>query len=132
MNATTIKLIDGKIEELKKDIAAMKTSNDVTKNTRGTQLYKMGRDRRVLCLIKALIAQLPTDVKLTDADKDTLVLLTTLKAERAAFTKIEVAEGDVFLDVLKKYSDRKTHSIMNAVEKAGLKVDYTTGKLVRA
>lgn len=122
-----IKLIDGKLSELKADIAAMKTNKDVAKSTRGTQLYKMGRDRKVLCLIKALLEANPA-VKLSDDDNDTLVSITTLKSERT-FSPIVVAEGEMFLDVLQRYSDRKTNSVMKAVEKAGLHVDYTTGKL---
>ena len=122
-----IKLIDGKLAELKADIAAMKTNEGVAKSTRGTQLYKMGRDRKILCLIKSLLEANPA-VKLSDDDNDTLVSITTLKTERT-FSPIVVAEGEMFLDVLQRYSDRKTNSVMKAVEKAGLHVDYTTGKL---
>lgn len=124
-----IKLIDGKLSELKADIAAMKTNEGVAKSTRGTQLYKMGRDRKILCLIKSLLEANPA-VKLSDDDNDTLVSITTLKSERI-FSPIVVAEGEMFLDVLQRYSDRKTNSVMKAVEKAGLHVDYTTGKLAK-
>lgn len=124
-----IKLIDGKLAELKADIATMKTNEGVAKSTRGTQLYKMGRDRKILCLIKALLEANPT-VKLNDDDNDTLISITTLKSERT-FSPIVVAEGEMFLDVLQRYSDRKTNSVMKAVEKAGLHVDYTTGKLAK-
>lgn len=124
-----IKLIDGKLSELKADIAAMKTNEDVAKSTRGTQLYKMGRDRKILCLIKSLLEANPT-VKLSGDDNDTLVSITTLKTERT-YSPIIVAEGEMFLDVLQRYSDRKTNSIMKAVEKAGLHVDYATGKLAK-
>lgn len=124
-----IKLIDEKINELKADIAAMKTNETVAKSTRGTQLYKMGRDRKILCLIRSLLEANPA-VKLSSSDNDTLVSITTLKTERT-FSPIVVAEGEMFLDVLQKYSDKKTNSIMKAVEKAGLHVDYATGKLAK-
>lgn len=124
-----IKLIDEKLSELKADIATMKTNESVAKSTRGTQLYKMGRDRKVLCLIKSLLEANPT-VKLSDDDLNTFVSITTLKSERT-FSPIVVAEGEMFLDVLQRYSDRKTNSIMKAVEKAGLHVDYATGKLTK-
>ena len=124
-----IKLIDEKLSELKADIAAMKTNETVAKSTRGTQLYKMGRDRKILCLIRSLLEANPS-IKLSSNDNDTLVSITTLKTERT-FSPIIVAEGEMFLDVLQRYSDKKTNSIMKAVEKAGLHVDYTTGKLAK-
>lgn len=124
-----IKLLDEKLNELKSDIATMKTNTEVAKSTRGTQLYKMGRDRKILCLIKSLLEANPS-IKLSDDDNDTLVSITTLKSERT-FSPIVVAEGEMFLDVLQRYSDRKTNSIMKAIEKAGLHVDYATGKLAK-
>lgn len=124
-----IKLIDEKLNELKADIAAMKTNETVAKSTRGTQLYKMGRDRKILCLIRSLLEANPA-VKLSSSDNDTLIAITTLKAERT-FSPIVVAEGEMFLDVLQRYSDKKTNSIIKAIEKTGLHVDYTTGKLAK-
>ena len=57
MNTTInfTQLVDEKIDELKSQIAAMKVNETLSKNTRGTQLYKLGRDRRVLHLIRSLL-----------------------------------------------------------------------------
>lgn len=125
-----IKLIDEKLNELKADIAAMKTNENVAKSTRGTQLYKMGRDRKILYLIRSLLEANPS-IELNSNDNDTLISITTLKTERSTFSPIVVAEGEMFLDVLQRYSNRKTNSIMKGIEKAGLHVDYATGKLVK-
>lgn len=128
------KLVEEKINELKSTIASLKTSDAVTKNTRGTQLYKLGRERRVLHLINSLLTQLGDNTKLEKDDLDTFVLITTLASERAERTSIEVCEGDSILDLLQKYDGKKDiqHKLTTACEKAGLKLDYTTGKVVKA
>ena len=104
INYTT--LVEEKIADLKSQIATMKTNEAVSKNTRGTQLYKLGRERRVLHLINALLTQIE-DVKLEKDDLDTFVLVTTLSEERANRTSIEVKEGDNILELMQKYEDKK-------------------------
>jgi hypothetical protein len=131
INYTT--LVEEKIADLKSQIATMKTNEAVSKNTRGTQLYKLGRERRVLHLINALLTQIE-DVKLEKDDLDTFVLVTTLSEERANRTSIEVKEGDNILELMQKYEDKKDlqKKLVAACEKAGLKLDYSTGKVVKA
>jgi hypothetical protein len=128
------KLVEEKINELKSTIANLKTSDAVTKNTRGTQLYKLGRERRVLHLINSLLAQLGDNAKLEKDDLDTFVLITTLASERTERTSVEVCEGDNILDLLQKYDGKKDiqRKLMAACEKEGLKLDYTAGKVVKA
>lgn len=132
MKTTFKSLVDEKINELKSVIAVTKTDDKITKNTRGTKMYKLGRDRRVLCLIRALL-ETCDESKLSDADKDTLTLLTTLENERTAY-KVEVQEGDSIMDLLQRYQDTKdiAAKIQKACERNGLKQDYATGTIVKA
>ena len=72
MNATKInysQLCEEKIADLKAQITAMKTNESISKNTRGTQLYKLGRERRVLHLINSLITQVGDKVKFDEDDE---------------------------------------------------------------
>lgn len=137
MNATKINyttLVEEKIADLKSQIAAMKTNESISKNTRGTQLYKLGRDRRVLHLINSLIAQVGDKIKLSEDDMDTFVLITTLSGERASRTSVEVHEGDSILELLQKYADKKDiqKKIQTACEKVGLVMNFKTGLIEAA
>ena len=96
-------------------------------------MYALGRDRRVLHLIRTLMEANP-DIKLDPADSDTFVLITTLAAERTVQSSVVVNEGDLILDLLQKYADKKdiATKLNKACEKAGLKLDYAAGKVVKA
>lgn len=134
MNTTTkLSLIDEKLNELKSTIAETKVSESISKNTRSTKLYALGRERRVLHLIRSLIEANP-DVKLDKNDSDTFVLITTLATERVVQSSVEVHEGDKILDLLKKYEDKKNiaDKLNKACEKSGLKLDYAKGIVVKA
>ena len=131
INYTT--LVEEKICDLKSQIAAMKVNEVLSKNTRGTQLYKLGRDRRVLHLINALLTQIE-DVKLSEDDMDTFVLITTLSGERATRSSVEVHEGDSIQELLEKYQDKKDilKKLQNACEKANLVMNFKTGLIETA
>lgn len=133
-NVNYVKLVDEKINELKTQIAAMKVNETLSKNTRGTQLYKLGRECRVLHLVSSLVSQLGDKVVLNDADRDTLVLITTLASERPERTSVEVQEGDSILELMQKYADKKDlqRKLVQACEKKGLKLDYKSGTVVKA
>lgn len=132
MSTTTkLSIIDEKLDELKSTIAATKTSDAISKNTRSTKLYALGKERRVLHLIRSLIEKNP-DVKLSEDDANTFVLITTLASERVYKSPVEIHEGDSILEILQKYQDYKTDTITKAAEKAGLKMDYTKGVFVKA
>ena len=122
-------LCEEKIADLKSAIAAMKVNETLSKNTRGTQLYKLGRERRVLHLISSLITQAGDKIKLSEDDLDTFVLITTLAGERAVRSSIEVKEGDSIQELLEKYQDKKDilKKLQTACEKAGLVMDFKTG-----
>lgn len=128
-----LKLIDERVTDLKSVIATLKVS-DCNKNTRSTQLYKLGRQRRVMNLIKSLVNQLGDDIKLTDADKDTFVLITTLSTERATRTQVECNVGDDIVETLQKYQHVKNISekLNKYCEKNGLVFNYATGKIDKA
>lgn len=126
-----LSLVDEKLNELKSTIAATTTSDAISKNTRSTKLYALGRERRVLHLVRSLIKANP-DIKLDKDDADTFVLITTLASERTVQSSIVINEGDNILEVLQKYQDRKAASVTKAAEKAGLKMDYASGKFVKA
>lgn len=130
-NVNYTNMVQEKINDLKSQIAAMKTNETLSKNTRGTQLYKLGRDRRILHLIASLLKD---DTKLEGDDLDTFVLITTLSSERAERTSIEVKEGDTILELMQKYEEKRDlqKKLIAACEKAGLKLDYTSGKVVKA
>ena len=139
MNTTInfTQLVDEKIDELKSQIAAMKVNETLSKNTRGTQLYKLGRDRRVLHLIRSLLTLAGDDdglVELSENDMNTFVLITTLAGERTERSSIEVNEGDSILELLQKYEEKKDlqKKLVAACEKKGLKLDYTSGTVVKA
>ena len=131
MNASKInftQLVEEKIADLKSAIAAMKTNESLSKNTRGTQLYKLGRERRVLHLINALLSQIE-NVKLSEDDMDTFVLITTLAGERAIRSSVEVHEGDSIQELLEKYQDKKDilKKLQNACEQMSLVMNFKTG-----
>lgn len=138
--ATTIKtsLIEEKIDELKKLIATTKTRNVedptdptyISKNTRSTQLYHMGREKRVLHLILSLIKANP-DVTLSPEDSETFALITTLASERVT-TKYVFNEGDDVLELMERYPNLSRKDMEARLEKLGLKIDFTTKKVVKA
>ena len=137
MNASKInysQLCEEKIADLKSQIAAMKTNESISKNTRGTQLYKLGRERRVLHLINSLITQVGDKVMFDKGDMDTFVLITTLAEERAARSSIEVKEGDSIQALLEKYQDKKDifKKLQIACEKAGLIMNFKTGLIEKS
>lgn len=139
--ATTIKtsLVEEKINELKSAIEVMKRRNVdnptdptyISKNTRSTQLYHMGREKRVLHLILALIKANP-DVTLTPEDSETFALITTLASERVT-TKYQFNVGDSLLDIMTKYENLSRKDLDTKLEKLGLKMDYAnTKKVIKA
>ena len=138
MATTKISIVEGKINELTAAIKVM-TARDTTnptdptyiaKSTKQTQLYHMKRERRVLALVKNLIAANP-DVKLSDTDQETFVLITTLASERSV-TKYQFNEGDSIYDIMTKYENLSRKDLDKKLEKLGLKADFAAGKVVKA
>lgn len=138
MATTKITLAEEKINELTSFIKVMtaretEDKNDPTyiaKSTKQTQLYHMKRERRVLALIKHLIAANP-DLQLSPEDQETFVLITTLSSERKA-TKYVFNEGDDLYDTMSKYENLSRKDLEKKLEKIGLKADFAAGKIVKA
>lgn len=136
MATTKTSLVEGKINELTKSIKVMTARNTedptdptyISKSTKQTQLYHMKRERRVLNLVKNLIAANP-DVKLSPEDQDTFVLITTLSSERTV-SKYIFNEGDALLDIMTKYENLSRKDLDTKLAKLGLKMDYENTKTV--
>lgn len=138
--ATTLKtsLVEEKINELTKAIKVMtaRETEDrtnptyISKNTKQTQLYHMKRERRVLALVKSLVAANP-DLTLSQEDQETFVLITTLASERTN-TKYVFNVGDSLLDIMTKYENLSRKDLDTKLEKLGLKMDYEKTKKVVA
>lgn len=138
MATTKITLVDGKINELTsliKVMTARETENKldptyIAKSTKQTQLYHMKRERRVLALIKHLIAANP-DLQLSTEDQETFVLITTLSEERKT-TKYVFNEGDDIYTIMTKYENLSRKDLDKKLEKLGLKADFASGKIIKA
>ena len=138
--ATTLKtsLVEEKINELTKAIKVMtaRETEDrtnptyISKNTKQTQLYHMKRERRVLALVKSLVAANP-NLTLSQEDQETFVLITTLASERTN-TKYVFNIGDSLLDIMTKYENLSRKDLDTRLEKLGLKMDYEKTKKVVA
>ena len=138
MATTKITLAEEKINELTKAIKVMtaRETEDKTnptyiaKSTKQTQLYHMKRERRVLNLIKNLIAANP-NLQLSPEDQETFVLITTLASERSV-TKYQFNEGDNIFELMQKYENLSRKDMEAKVQKLGLKMDFSKGIIVKA
>ena len=138
--ATTLKtsLVEEKINELTKAIKVMtaRETEDrtnptyVSRNTKQTQLYHMRRERKVLALVKSLVAANP-NLTLSQEDQETFVLITTLASERTN-TKYVFNIGDSLLDIMTKYENLSRKDLDTKLKKLGLKMDYEKTKKVVA
>ena len=138
MATTKQTLVNEKIDELTTAIKVMMARNTedptnptyIAKSTKQTQLYHLKRERRVLRLIKSLLAASP-DVTLSSEDQETFVLVTTLATERAV-TKYVFKEGDDIFELMTKYENLSRKDMEAKVAKLGLKMDFASGKIVKA
>lgn len=138
MATIKLSLVDDKINELKKAIGTMQNRNTddptnptyVAKSTQRTQTYHMTREKRVLKLIRSLIAANP-DITLSPDDSETFALITTLASERVT-TKYVFNVGDSLLDIMTKYENLSRKDLDTKLEKLGLKMDYESTKKVVA
>lgn len=126
-----IKFIDEKIVDIKSVIAATKVDEKISKNTRGTKLYALSRERRTIQLIRDLIEAGGDKVILPEDSLNTFTLLTTISSERVVRTGLEVAVGENILDVARRYPNKTIAKIEEQLGKKGLKVDVATNKIVK-
>ena len=125
-------LVNERVEDLRVNIAATINSDTIAESTKGTKLYGMRKDRRVLQLIGELIAQLPDDVALTDAAYETMLLITRLQDEKAKASKFYVEEGENIVSIMERYPNRKNlmKSITEYCENNGLRLDTASMVIV--
>lgn len=128
-----VQLIDEKLDELKSTIAATKTDGSISKTTRSTKLYALGKERRILHLVRSLIEAQP-DIKLSEDDMNTFTLITTLSTEKVRYDAIVVHEGDKIEALMDKYKERNDlyKKLQAACEKAGLKLDFASNTVIKA
>ena len=125
-------LVTERVEDLKVSIAATIASDTIAEATKGTKLYALRKERRVLQLINELVAQLPDEVKLSESAQDTLVLITRLQDEKVKAAKFYVEEGENIVSIMERYPNRKNlmKSITEYCASNGLKLDTTTMVIV--
>lgn len=125
-------LVTERVEDLKVSITTTIASDTIAEATKGTKLYALRKERRVLQFINELVSQLPDDVKLSEAAHDTLVLITRLQDEKVKAAKFYVEEGENIVSIMERYPNRKNlmKSITEYCENNGLKLDTTTMVIV--
>ena len=125
-------LVNERVEDLKVSITTTIASDTIAEATKGTKLYALRKERRVLQFINELVSQLPDEVKLSEAAQDTLVLITRLQDEKVKAAKFYVEEGENIVSIMERYPNRKNlmKSITEYCENNGLKLDTTTMVIV--
>lgn len=121
-------MVNDRVEDLRVNIAATIASDTIAETTKGTKLYGMRKDRRVMQFINELVSQLPDDVKLSDDAYDTLVLITRLQDEKVKAAKFYVEEGETIVSIMERYPNRRNlmKSITEYCENNGLRLDTAT------
>ena len=125
-------LVNERVEDLTVSITTTINSDTIAEATKGTKLYALRKERRVLQFINELVAQLPNEVKLSEAAQDTLVLITRLQDEKVKAAKFYVEEGENIVSIMERYPNRKNlmKSITEYCENNNLRLDTTTMVIV--
>ena len=125
-------LVNERVEDLKVSITTTTASDTIAEATKGTKLYALRKERRVLQFINELITQLPDDIALTDAAYETLVLITRLQDEKVKAAKFYVEEGESIVSIMERYPNRRNlmKSITEYCEDNGLRLDTATMVIV--
>lgn len=125
-------LVNERVEDLKVSITTTIASDTIAEATKGTKLYALRKERRVLQFINELVSQLPDDVKLSEAAHDTLILITRLQDEKVKAAKFYVEEGENIVSIMERYPNRKNlmKSITEYCENNKLRLDTTTMVIV--
>ena len=125
-------LVNERVDDLKVSITTTINSDCIADSTKGTKLYALRKERRVLQFINELVSQLPDEVKLSEAAQDTLVLITRLQDEKVKAAKFYVEEGENIVSIMERYPNRKNlmKSITEYCENNNLRLDTTTMVIV--
>lgn len=127
-----VKLVDAKVSEMEARLAELLASN-ASDNTKRTQKFQRTSAIHTMKVVKALIEQLPADIKLEGDLEKWFTSMVTLTAERKAAVTVEVKEGDNIMQLMEEHKDTKDiyKKMMAAAEKAGLKADFAKGVFVK-
>lgn len=127
-------LVNERVEDLKVSITTTIASDTIAEATKGTKLYALRKERRVLQFINELVSQLPDEVKLSEAAHDTLVLITRLQDEKVKAAKFYVEEGENIVSIMERYPNRKNlmKSITEYCENNNLRLDTASMVIVSA
>lgn len=125
-------LVNERVKDLKVSITTTIASDTIAEATKGTKLYALRKERRVLQFINELVSQLPDDVKLSEAAHDTLVLITRLQDEKVKAAKFYVEEGENIVSIMERYPNRKNlmKSITEYCKDNGLRLDTASMVIV--
>lgn len=125
-------MVNERAEDLRVAIATTIASDTITETTKGTKLYALRKERRVLQLIDELVKQLPDDVKLSESAHETLSLITRLQDEKVKAAKFYVEEGETIVSIMERYPNRRNlmKSITEYCENNGLRLDTATMVIV--
>lgn len=130
--ATMSQLVDTKVSEMEARLTELLASN-ASDNTKRTQKFQRTSAIHTMKVVKALIEQLPADIKLDEQTEKWFTSMVTLTAERKAAVTVEVKEGDNIMQLMEEHKDTKDiyKKMMAAAEKAGLKADFAKGIFVK-
>ena len=125
-------LVNERVEDLKVSIATTIASDTIADSTKGTKLYALRKERRVLQFINELVSQLPDEVKLSEDAYETMLLITRLQDEKVKVAKFYVEEGENIVSIMERYPNRKNlmKSITEYCEDNNLRLDTTTMVIV--
>lgn len=133
MNKTDLKtLITDKVAEITTRISYVESDEcTLSECTRKTQSYQLRRQRKTLHLIDELVQKGLEGI--SSESHDLLITLTTLEGERNR-SIVTVQEGDSILELMQRYQDvnKLAEKLTRAAEKIGCKLDYISGKVVKA
>lgn len=143
MAATTFNLFklmcdfETKLQEEQRKLDVL-LSSDASENTKKTQKYQRTKEMEKLQVIITLLrlySDRTRDEEITlDSYFDKIITsMITLTSERKAANEIIVHEGDLVMDLLTKYENKKDiyKKLMKAADDAGLKADFAQGKFVK-
>jgi hypothetical protein len=144
MNHTTVtkaflvEALNERTDELKAILRALAAGKsiegaDLSPNTCNVQRHHRTYELRLVGVMLALLAKVDSDdVAIPEEAYKGFIQLT--EPQRKIATAIEVNEGDSFIELVQKYADAKNivERINKTASAKGLKVDFASGKVVKA
>lgn len=136
MNVTQVQeMVVARANEIREQVIAVSANTTLAESTKGTKAYGLRRDRRVLQLIEALVAQIPGEVDfVSEGNYETFLLLTRMEDEKARAGKFYLVEGETIVQVMERYPNKR--NLMKAIteycEANGLMLDSATMTIVAA